>query len=140
MSAPIVIMDHVYDHIYTNLTQGHRYVMFQKHVMMVLRDGAMLGIFHGIQRPVVKISTLMVEREMTPENHIKFDFLKLKGNKEHSHAYLDELVTLARAEGFPLAYIDFFPPETHRLDVSLTDFNDMIDHYRVSVNNGVWLN
>ena len=67
MSAPIAIEDHVYDHIYTNLTQGHRYVMFQKHVMMVLRDGAMIGIIQGMQRPVVKISTLMAEREMMPK-------------------------------------------------------------------------
>ena len=133
MSAPIAIEDHVYDHIYTNLTQGHRYVMFQKHVMMVLRDGAMIGIIQGMQRPVVKLSTLLAEREMMPKKEFKVDFLKLKGSKEHSHAYLDEIVTLARAEGFPLANVHF-SPLVHAQDVCEAAFNAVIDHYRTGVN------
>ena len=58
--APMIIMDHVYDGLYKALTSGHRYVMFEK-VMVVLQDGAMLGIIGGQRRPLCQYSEFMAK-------------------------------------------------------------------------------
>ena len=131
-------MDHVYDHMYTNLTQGRRYGIWEKHLMVVLKDGALLGLICGMQRPIIKFNALMALRGVMPDNHIKIDLIKLKGTKEHSHAYLDSLTPLAHEQGFPLAYIDFAPHVTCRQEVSPEGFNDLIDTLRSSVNRGTW--
>ena len=148
MSAPegtvVILDDGMYDTAHNDLMQGQPFVMHVlgdgSHLMVAIREGVMFGLMNGERVQLIKTSKINFTDKEAPDNHIKIDFLKLKGNKEHSHAYLDSLVTLAHAGGFPLAYVDFAPHDYHRLDVSLTYFNDMIDHYRVAVNNGVWLN
>ena len=147
MSAPegtvVILDDGMYDTAHNDLMQGQPFVMHVlgdgSHLMVAIREGVMFGLMNGERVQLIKTSKINFTDKEAPDNHIKIDFLMLKGNKEHSHAYLDSLVTLAHAEGFPLAYIDFFPPERHVNDVSLTDFKTIIDNLRVSVNNGVWL-
>ena len=79
----------------------------------------------------------MSNADVVPQNHIYLNVFNLQGTKEQSHAYLDCIVTLAHEEGFPLAYLVLYPPESRVTDVSLTEFNDMIDRYRNSVNRGL---
>ena len=145
--APIVIGDYVYDLIHTHL-QGNPYMMFQN-VMMVLRDGALIGIIHGMQRPVVKTSTLNGHRNaVRSEQKVRIDASVMAGSKKKSHAYLDNIATLAHMNNFPLYAVKYIAEKEglnsttysggfeRILDVDLMYFCRILDIYRGAINDG----
>ena len=146
--APIVTMDEHYDLIYTNL-QSHPYVMFQKRVKMMLRDGALIGIVDGKQRPVVKMSTFNGHRNaVRSEQKVRIDSSVMAGSKKKSHAYLDNIATLAHMKGFPLYAVEYIAEKEglnsttysggfeRILDVDLMYFCRILDIYRGAINDG----
>ena len=126
----IVLVDDVYHRIYDKLTHGHRFVALENKLMVVLEDGAMLGIMNGKRRPVCKHST-----------HSTLTLCCGLINKK-GHAYLNRVVKLAYKKGLPLHDINLGidydapggPKERHLIDANQKTFDDPIDTCRAFAN------
>ena len=139
--APMIVMDHVYDGLYKDLTSGHCYAMFEK-VMVVLQDGAMLGITGGQRRPLCKYSEFMANK--TPLTHyvLRISEQGMEGTMKDGHTYLNKIVATARELSFPLYGVgcDQYiagtanPYDMHVFRVTQAKLNVIIDFYREIVN------
>jgi hypothetical protein len=145
----IALKDNIYDRIKHSLTNGKRFVMAPAsanvRMKVELQDGFMMGLFKGQWVPVINETTAMNTAMAKPdENHIRIDIKSLKGSKKNAHTYLDNITMLAHEKGFPLYAVDFAnepggPSDSHVLGVTLKMFNEIIDIYRTSADDGTWL-
>ena len=137
----MTVMDNVYDGLYKALTSCHRYAMFEK-VMVVLQDGAMLGIIGGQRRPLCKHSEFMANKTPLAPYALRISEQGMEGTMKDGHTYLNKIVATARELSFPLYGVgcDQYiagaanPHDMHVFGVTEAKFDVIIDFYREITN------